>query len=143
MKFFIFVSLLFAVNPNDLVKIGKIKNTTQENTVVISVPLTIEKGFHIQANNPGNKRFIATTFEFEKNSPIEVVSVEFPEGKEFKIQSSPEPVKVYEGKIDILAKIKLTQTQKKLSLNAKLRYQACDDKNCFFPVNKELKINLK
>lgn len=143
MKFLNLLFLLLALNPNNLVKVGKIKSIYKENIVQVSIPLAIEKGFHIQANNPGNKRFIATTLELEKNPSIEVLSIEFPDGKEFKIKSSPDPVRVYEGKVDIVVKLKPNQNQKKISLNAKLRYQACDDKNCFFPVNKELKINLK
>ena len=106
------------------------------------VRLTIEKGFHVNANPPSFPYLIATELEIKPADGITVGKLEYPAAKTGKFAFSEEPLAVYEGEAEVKAELKVDKGAAvgNRSLNAVLRIQACDDKVCYPPGKMDLQI---
>jgi hypothetical protein len=101
----------------------------------INVYVTVKKGFHIQSNKVNDEFIIPTTLEINTGKIITTGKQSFPGGKKFRLKGTDNYLLVYDGSFKITIPFKAgKKTQKgKYPLNAKLRYQACDSRTCFFP----------
>lgn len=140
----LFLFLLFpalaqtAVGPKVYVTLGKIKPVILKvgQTQEVQVPGTVLKGHHIQANPATLPNLIATELGFEKLEGLEVSSPTYPQSKPWKLNSAGKVIQTYEG--SFLIKVGLTAKNLqpgKYEIKGSLRYQACDEKNCFFPTS--------
>ncbi len=101
----------------------------------IDVHVSVEKGYHIQANKVNDEFIIPTTLEINTKEIIITGEKSFPEGKKFKLEGTPGYLLVYDGNFKITIPFKTDKKIKRgrYNLEGKLRYQACDAKKCFFP----------
>lgn len=139
--FSLFLSLaLFAAPkaPPEYLKVTKIKNAS----VLVNgkageavVTCTVAIGMHVQSNPAAQPNLVATQLNFEPNEEFEVGTLVFPEAKPYRLQNSDKDITTFDGTFDIKVPVKATAKAKlgKQELKAKLRYQACNDKICFFP----------
>ena len=87
---------------------------------------------------------IPTTVMASQDAPVEILSVDYPQGKLVNFDFSDESIAVYEGIIKIKMKLKLKPGilgKTAFPLNLELRYQACDDKQCLLPSTKIVQLN--
>jgi DsbC/DsbD-like thiol-disulfide interchange protein len=101
----------------------------------INVHVSVEKGYHIQANRVSDEFIIPTTLEINTREIITAGEMAFPEGKKFRLEGTSDYMLVYDGTFKITIPFK---THKKIqkgryNLGGNLHYQACDAKTCFFP----------
>lgn len=112
---------------------------------IFKMEVEIKKGYHIQANKVNDDLLIPTTLEISENKNIRTGKQEFPPAKKFQLAETDIFLDVYDGVFEI--KIPITTTKEipkgKHTLNAKLHYQACDNKTCLFPKNIEFLILIK
>jgi len=106
------------------------------------VRITIQSGYHVNANPPTYPYLKATALEI---SPVEGVSVAFityPNAIDKKFPFAEKPLAVYEGDTDVKATLKADKAAKKgeRSIPARLRIQACDDQVCYPPGTLEVVI---
>ncbi len=99
------------------------------------VNVTIQNGYHINANPPTYPYLKATELEL---SPAEGVSVGFftyPKALNKKFPFAEKPLAVYEGETGLKAALKADKGAKpgQRSISARLRIQACDDQVCYAP----------
>lgn len=112
-----------------------------ETQAVISI--SVLKDHHIQANPATLPNLIPTELTFEALSGIEVGKVVYPESKPWKLTSAAKVIQTYEGKVAFKAPLKAIGIKPgKYELKGSLRYQACNDKNCFFPMTIPVSIPL-
>jgi hypothetical protein len=111
-------------------------------TADATVRLTIESGYHVNANPPTYAYLKATTLELKPADGISVGSIVYPKALQKKFPFAEKPLAVYEGETDLKAVLKTEQTAKKgeRSIPASLRIQACDDQVCYAPGTLELAI---
>lgn len=111
------------------------------------VRLTIDNGYHVNANPPTLPYLIPTELEITPADGLAVDFITYPEGLTKKFSFAEEPLSVYEGQTDL--KVRLTATKAAPAgthnLSAKLRVQACDDQICYAPGSIDLKlpVNIK
>ena len=99
-----------------------------EGNQVIALALTIEKGWHIYANPPGNDDLkpVATTVTLQGGAKGEVV---YPAGKQV-IDPVVGNYRVYEGTEEIRVKL---ASEPNGPVKIQASFQACNDKSCLQP----------
>ena len=116
-------------------------------TGLVEIPITIEKGFHIQSNPASQKRLIPTTLKFEvqkegqdgasieRASKVKFHKVQYPSPIKFRLKGAKEDIDTYEGEIVLKAPFKADggAAVGKTLFQGKLRYQACNEHTCYFP----------
>lgn len=110
-------------------------------SVVTTVTVNVDPVFHIQANPVGQPNLIPTTIDFPEKEGVVLENVTYPEGKTFRLQNSDKDLMVYEGEAKFKVKF-MAKTAKpgRVDMVGTLKFQACNDKICFFPTRYELKI---
>ena len=106
------------------------------------VRLTIQSGYHVNANPPTYPYLKATTLDISAGDGVSVATVTYPKALEKKFPFADKPLKVYEGATEVKATLKVDRAVQKgeRSLPARLRIQACDNQVCYPPGTLELAI---
>jgi thiol:disulfide interchange protein DsbD len=112
-----------------------------------TVHLTIQSGYHVNANPPTYSYLKATELEIAPGDGISVGQVKYPAALNKKFLFAEKPLAVYEGETDLKAEITADKSAKpgEKSLSAKLRIQACDDQVCYPPgtLNLSIPVSIK
>ncbi|HXU32428.1 MAG TPA: DUF255 domain-containing protein [Thermoanaerobaculia bacterium] len=91
--------------------------------------LTIEPGWHVNANPASAEFLVPTLIEAEGARLQEVV---YPEGREVKMAYGEGPLSIYEGTVEIVGEL-LQETE---AARLMLTYQACDESRCLPPITR-------
>ncbi len=112
---------------------------------VIKAEVEIMKGYHIQANKVKDELLIPSTVKIDEDKNITTGRQEFPPSKKFKLEGTDDFLDVYDGVFEIRIPFETSEKIPKgqYILNAKLQYQACDNKSCLFPKSIEFSIPIK
>jgi len=133
----------FALAPKKFADVAKIKpvTVTAGKSGEAVVTLNVIKGFHIQANPASNPSLIATTLSVTDPAGLAPGNPEYPPGKPYHSVATGTDVMAYEGKVSVKLPIAIgTAKPGSHEVAAKVRYQACNDETCYFPVTAEIKI---
>ncbi|MDQ6654111.1 MAG: hypothetical protein M3Y84_15400 [Acidobacteriota bacterium] len=108
----------------------------------VIVRLTIEPGYHINANPPTYSYLKATELEIAEADGVSVNSVYYPPPLSKKLAFAEKPVAVYEGTTELKVTLEADRSAKKggRSISAKLHVQACDEQVCYPPGTLDLTI---
>ena len=109
-----------------------------DGTQLVTITLTIDKGWHLYANPTGVEILKPTTLVLEPAPAVKALRVSYPKGQAKVLGSlGKEEVRLYEGKIDISVRLTLAEgaVPGKVGVQLKLKYQACDDKVCLAPAS--------
>ncbi len=109
----------------------------------VVVRVTIQNGYHINANPPTFPYLKATTLEIPVADGVAAGPVTYPKALEKQFTFSPDKaLAVYEGETELKATLKADKAAKtgERSIPAHLRIQACDDQVCYPPGTLELSI---
>ena len=106
------------------------------------VRLTIQNGYHVNANPPTFPYLRATTLEIPAAEGVTAAAVTYPKALEKQFAFADKPLAVYEGEVELKATLSADKGAKsdRRSLPAHLRIQACDDQVCYPPGTVELTI---
>jgi len=106
------------------------------------VSVTIQNGYHINANPPTYPYLKATELEISSAEGVSVGFVSYPKALDKKFPFAEKPVAVYEGETALKATLKADKGTKpgQRSISGRLRIQACDDQVCYPPGTLELAI---
>ena len=107
--------------------------------VALSLKVTLPKELHVQANKPRDPALIPTVLTVTPTEGVTVGKITYPPAIDFAQAGADEPLAVYGHEFTVKLDVKLGADVKPgaLTLPAKLRYQACDDKMCFPPTTAE------
>jgi thiol:disulfide interchange protein len=112
-----------------------------------TVRLNIQSGYHVNANPPTYRYLKATELEIAPATGLSVEKVTYPSALEKKFEFAEKPLAVYEGQVELKAKIKADKSAKlgEQSLAGTLRIQACDNQVCYPPgtVNVPITVNIQ
>ena len=98
----------------------------------VTLHFRIQPNLHINAHVPREQSLIPTVFSIPESSGVRLASVSYPPGTDFTLPVDPsEKLLVYSGEFTILARIIATPGDH--LVEAKLRYQACDQNACMPP----------
>jgi DsbC/DsbD-like thiol-disulfide interchange protein len=132
----------------EITSVGVVKVTTPETSLAKGesgdavVRLTIDNGYHVNANPPTFPYLIPTQLEITAAGGISVDFITYPDALTKKFSFAEKPLAVYEGAADL--KVRFTAAKSAPAgthnLSAKLRVQACDDQVCYAPGSIDLKL---
>jgi thiol:disulfide interchange protein DsbD len=102
-------------------------------TVDVKVTATLNQGFHLNSHTPSEDYLIPLTLKWE--GPLEEVEVVYPKPELQKYSFEEKPLSVLTGMFPLVTKFKAPAgaAPGPVTLNGKVRYQACNDHSCFAP----------
>ena len=103
----------------------------------------LQAGFHVNSNMPGDDYLIPIRLTWNKD-PLEAEQVTYPKPQMEKLSFSPNPISVYTGAFEIATRFKAPPGAMPgmAFMNGKLRYQACNDKECLPPRTVDVRVTL-
>ncbi|MGE3855334.1 MAG: protein-disulfide reductase DsbD domain-containing protein [Dehalococcoidia bacterium] len=111
------------------------------------VRLALDPGLHIY-RGPVPEGFIATEVTVTGPEGLEVDAPVFPDAHPFRVAGIPHEFQVMEGNVEIEVPISWTKPDntpdaaKVVPVDITVRYQACDEQQCFIPRTVELHMDL-
>ena len=135
--------------PNPSVTIQPVAPVTAMRTQQTKVELNfrVSPGFHVNSNTPKSEFLIPTALKMEVPTDIVLGKIEYPAGQDVTFPFSPdESLSVYTGEFTITLAVHPLKSvvPGKYVMHGVLRYQACDNAQCFppkaLPVNFDVKV---
>jgi hypothetical protein len=111
----------------------------------VFVTLTIKEGWHLSANPTHSDVLKPTTLTLPTDQGDQLTGVDYPAGQmKILASSGSEKVAVYEGTAKLTAHVRIDSSTEAgpLSLAFKLRYQACNDRECLAPATLSIPLEL-
>ena len=107
------------------------------------IAVQVKPGFHVNSNAPEDEYLIPLKLTW--SGPLQVESIDFPKAEKIKSTFSEKPLVVYTGAFDIETKFKVpTDAPDGPNVaSGKLRYQACNDKECLRPQTVDVNLSLE
>lgn len=110
------------------------------NRLALGIDITLKPKMHVYA--PGVEGYLAIDWSMLHQEGVEAFPVRYPESQRLEMPAIHEVVPVYEGKFRLLRDVHIGQpdemaplldAQSRFTLRGRLRYQACDEKECYLP----------
>jgi hypothetical protein len=107
----------------------------RSDAVQVKIPLSVQAGYHVNSNTPSDTYLIPLKLTWTSTGALEGGTVTYPKPSMEKYEFSPDPLSVYTGDIELVAKFKISAnaTAGPGIAAGKLQYQACSSKACFPP----------
>lgn len=108
---------------------------TNGSSAELSIPISIQPGYHVNANPATFDYLIATEVTVDKSDGLTFGKPIYPASEKRKFQFAEQPLAVYEGNVQIRLPLQAAPNAAKgtRSLAVHLRVQACDEEKCFPP----------
>ncbi len=112
------------------------------NRFALGLDIELKDLMHVYS--PGVENYIAIDWQMEEVGGFTQFEVEYPESHLLHLPVIDEIVPVYEGKFQLLRDIMIGQpnevrhlldNENKFTIRGTLKYQACDDKMCYLPID--------
>lgn len=113
---------------------------------MVNLNFRVASGFHINSNTPKDEFLIPTALKMDLPTDIVLGKIAYPEGKELTFPFSPDQqLSVYSGDFTIAVAVHplLSVTPGKYVMHGVLRYQACDNAQCFPPKTVPVSFDVK
>ena len=109
------------------------------------IVVKIKQGFHINSHEPLDKFLMPTVVKLDERDDIVFGTLTYPRPSLRAVSFSINKVSVYEGKISIFARCKLSEgvSVGNLKLSGVLAYQPCNDQTCFMPRTVRFEVPLR
>jgi hypothetical protein len=113
---------------------------------MVSLDFRVASGFHINSNAPKSEFLIPTALKLDLPTDIVLGKIEYPDGQDLAFPFSPdEKLSVYSGDFTIKLAVHpmASVVPGKYVIHGVLRYQACDNAQCFPPKTLPVDIDVK
>ena len=102
----------------------------------IALQCVVKPGYHVQANPVENPSLIPITLKVDAVGSVSVGEPLYPAAKRLRLPGDSQDLVVYDGTFVIALPLQIGRnaTAGAITLKGTLRYQACDDSHCLFPV---------
>ena len=129
----LFANLAFAQTPALMVKAPMGVVVKKGATVDVKLIATLNEGFHLNSHTPTEDYLIPLTLKWE--GPLEAADVVYPKPQLEKYSFEDKPLSVLTGQFPLVTKFKApaSAVPGPVTLNGKVRYQACNNNSCFPP----------
>ena len=114
-------------------------------SAVAGIGITVKPGYHVQANPVKNLSLIPIVLDIKPHKEVVPGKPLYPESKTLRLAGSDEDLVVYDGQFAIRLPVIVRPGAQpgEAVLAGTLRYQACDDEHCLFPVTLPLKLPVR
>ena len=103
----------------------------------------VRAGFHVNSNSPADEFLIPLKLTWPKE-PVEAGQVIYPKPQLEKFAFSTNPVSVFTGNFEIVTRFKAPANAQPgpVPVTGKLRFQACNEKECLPPRTIDVRVTL-
>ena len=116
----------------------------REQVVRLAVQLDIGAGLHVYGS-PLPEGYIPLEITVKPHAALEVGAAQYPEASPFRFAALDETVPAYSGRVEVAFECRGVgeDRDEALEIDVELRYQACDDEQCFMPETLALQVPLR
>jgi len=134
---------LFGIQDKQFVefKANEVKVITNQEIITVTIPFNIQEYYHIQSEKVADNNFIPTEIHFENPEGFKVLGYKFSKVQRDKLVLDELECEVLSGRLEVAIQLE-KMSAKPLHLKGHLYYQACDDRQCFYPRNLYFNIKL-
>jgi thiol:disulfide interchange protein DsbD len=102
-----------------------------------TVHLSIQSGWHVYSNPPSLEYNIPTEVSLAGGFGLTPGKTAYPAGREVKFASDDQPMRVYDGEVDVTIPLSAARTAVNgtHALKGKVRFQSCNDQMCLQPAS--------
>lgn len=119
-----------------VVKLDPIQAVTAKlgQTVNVTISASVDPGYHVNADKQADEYLIPLRLTWTSGA-LEKPSVTYPKSESVKLAFSQKPVNIYSGEFKIETQFKVAKgaAPGTTTASGKLRYQACNDRECLIP----------
>jgi thioredoxin:protein disulfide reductase len=147
----IFAILLTALSPSLLAQGSVVLNLPAPERLSIKRGATgevklkaeLRPGYHVNSDKPTDEYLIPLKLTWA-TEPLQTVQIAYPKPQLEKYSFSPTPLAVYSGSFEITTLFKAPANAKSgpATVTGKLRYQACNNKECLPPRSADVTLNV-
>jgi thioredoxin:protein disulfide reductase len=103
----------------------------------------VRAGFHVNSNSPADEFLIPLKLTWPRE-PVEAEQVRYPKPQFEKYAFSANPVSVFSGNFEIVTRFKAPANAQPgaAPITGKLRFQACNEKECLPPRTIDVRVTL-
>jgi thiol:disulfide interchange protein DsbD len=109
-----------------------------------AITVRLPEGFHMNSDKPREENLIPITVSMEAVPAVSGATAAFPEALDLKQEGATLPLRVFEREfaigLQVNAAADAAAGAHKVPL--RVRYQACDEKQCYLPITASLELNL-
>lgn len=110
---------------------------------VLTVEIELKEGMHVYGR-PLSEGYIPIELSLEGGETLELIEVEYPEPKEMRFEAIDETLPAYENRLEIKARCRgIGSEPETRQVIARLRYQACDARECYLPQTLSFNLSLQ
>ena len=112
----------------------------------VTLNFRVAPGFHINSNAPKDEFLIPTALKMDLPTDIVLGKIEYPQGQDVSFPFSPDTkLNVYSGDftINLMVHPLTSVVPGKYAMHGMLRYQACDNAQCFPPKTLPIAFDVK
>jgi len=123
-----------------------VTTVTRGKSNSLELQFRVEAGFHINSHQPTEKYLIPTTLKLDPPTDLVVGRITYPPGKESSFAFAPEEkLSVYTGDFAVTVQVRVLASvlPGNYEVRGKLRYQACDNAQCYPPKTLPVQFQVK
>jgi thiol:disulfide interchange protein DsbD len=103
--------------------------------LLLAVVLTVDRGWHVNSDDPGDEFSMPTTLEWRLPDRWTVDAVDYPAGRTLSFAFAESPIEVWEERVVIVAALRVPAgAAGHTELGVTLTAQACNDSQCLPPL---------
>ena len=112
----------------------------------LEIALRVNRGFHVNSNHPNDELLLPTVVHLDPPEGIMIMNIQYPAGEQLDLPfAGNDKLSVYSGNFAVTAEIRIPKaaalgTQR---VHGDVRYQACDNRQCFPPKTTPLEFDVK
>lgn len=109
----------------------------------VKLKAQLRTGFHVNSDKPTDEYLIPLRLTWSKE-PLQTEQITYPKPQFEKYEFSMTPLSVFSGTFEIVTRFKAPATAAPgpVIVNGKLRYQACNNKECLPPKNLDVTVTV-
>jgi hypothetical protein len=112
----------------------------------VALNFRVAPGFHVNSNTPKDEFLIPTALKMDLPTDIVLGKIEYPAGQDVSFPFSPESkLNVYSGDftVNLMVRPLTSVVPGNYAMHGVLRYQACDNAQCFPPKTLPVTVDVK
>ncbi len=114
--------------------------------VPLRISLQVNRGFHVNSNKPNDELLMPTVVHLNPPEGIMIMNIQYPEGEQLALPfMGNDKLSVYSGNFAVNAEVRVPSNTALGTYRAhgEVKYQACDNRQCFPPKSVPLEFDVK
>jgi hypothetical protein len=112
----------------------------------LDIALRVNRGFHVNSHQPNDELLLPTVVHLNPPEGIVIMNIAYPEAEDLALPfAGKDKLSVYSGDFEVTAEVRIPKsaavgTQR---VHGEVRYQACDNRQCFPPKTTPLEFDVR